>query len=523
MANENEITITETAPDGTEKEFEITTATVDDLTGEDQAFAESAVEAMFDDGSSDQEAMYMDYDGDGKLDTAAADTDGDGQIDTAVADFDGDGKVDAIGQDTDGDGALDVAGFDTDGDGEVDAIATDTDGDGEFDSFDVDADGEADFTLEASEGLPSEEEISTNSIEFTVGDEMFPSTDEIAEDPQSEPYSEGLDAMVDETAVTASEETIPTAEEIAQTPEYEAYSAELEAMVEETTVTVPDSISADPAVGSDYTAATEETSAAEAEAEAQLAEQQAHTDAAKEAQAAADEFVEEGDFAAAADAREVAENEAYQAGDNSMLGMSDSSDLEQAAWKQDIAEDYREQQQEHIEEGDYAAAKEDAQNAGYATGDADYLAGGPDRTGQSDNDEYNLDWAVHQEENADYYADNAAKYAEIGDADNAARYAEQADVYQASADDFASRADQESYNYQDDPTSLVETGGTYDPGMVDTGMAGSYDAGGFDAGYDAGGIDTGYDASVASVDTGIDTSVDTSAASSFDTTTDGTV
>ncbi len=177
MAIEENITITETAADGTEKEFEIITAAVDELSGDDNAFAAEAVEALFDDGATDQEASYMDYDGDGKLDTAGADTDGDGQIDTAVADTDGDGKIDAIGKDTDGDGNLDVAAFDTDGDGEVDAVLTDTDGDGEMDSADLDADGEVDFTIEASEGLPTEEEISATSIEFTVGEDGFPVTD----------------------------------------------------------------------------------------------------------------------------------------------------------------------------------------------------------------------------------------------------------------------------------------------------------------------------------------------------------
>ena len=476
MANEN-ITITETGSDGTEKEFEITTAKVDDLAGDDQAFAAEAVEAMFDDGSgSDQDVAYMDYDGDGTLDTAGADTDGDGQVDTVVADTDGDGQIDAAGRDLDGDGNLDVAVFDTDGDGEVDAILADTDGDGQMDVADIDGDGVVDFTLEADQGLPTEEEISTDSIEFTVGEDGFP----VAE--PAETVTEFEDAT---TETPADLDAAPMIESPAADPTFD------------------EDYSASPDGAATAAAETAEVEAAEADA------QQAHADAARDAQAAADEFIGKGDYAAAAEAREVAENESWEAGDNSMLGSSDSSDLEGAAWKQEIAEDYSRQQQEHIEEGDYAAAKEDAINAGYATGDADYLAGGADHTGQSDNDAYNLDWAVHQEGNAEYYAENAEKYAEAGDFDNAERYAEQAEVYQGSADDFASRADEESYNYDDDPSSMVETGGSYD--------AGSYDAGGFDAGsFDA----AGYDASVGGVDAGIDTSVDTSAVSSYDTTSD---
>ncbi len=475
MAIDNDITITETGPDGTETDFEITTAKAEDLSGDDQTFAEAAVEAMFDDGSTGQEASYIDYDGDGKLDTAAADTDGDGTIDTAAADTDGDGKIDAIGKDTDGDGNLDVAVFDTDGDGQVDAAMADTDGDGEMDVADIDGDGQVDFTLESSEGLPSEEEITTNSVEFTVGEDGFPVDDSSAETTE-------VTTEVTEFSETSAEPLV------SDSPADAGFSA------------VPTDTSP---------TATDEGAVA-------AAEQQAHADAAREAQASADEFIAKGDYSAAAEAREVAENEAYQAGDSSMLGTSDSSDLENAAYNQEVAGEYRAQQQEHIEQGDYAAAKEDAQNAAYATSDADFNAGGSDHTGQSDHDVYNLDNAVYQEKNADASAQNAEWYADAGNFDAAERSAEQAGAYQASADEFASRADQESYNYQEDPSSLVETGGTYDAGTYDAGAAGTYDAG---AAYDAG----GYDASVASVDTGIDTTVDTSAATTYDTSTDGTV
>src|SRR6185295_14152248 len=56
-----------------------------------------------------------------------------------------------------------------------------------------------------------------------------------------------------------------------------------------------------------------------AEVDAEAAAQEAHADAAKDAQAAADDFIEKGDYAAAAEAREMAENEAWEAGDTSML------------------------------------------------------------------------------------------------------------------------------------------------------------------------------------------------------------
>ena len=383
MATEENVIITETAPDGTETTIEITTTKADDASlSDEKSLVEEVVEALFDTDTNDETDLNT----------------------------------------TEGDPAM-------------------------------------------FEATPTEEEISTNSVEFTVGEDGFPGAD------------------VAETEVPV---------DFAETPVF-------------------DTPVVDTPVDTGYSATSGDTSTAEADAAAaELAEQQANVDAAKEAQAVADEFVAKGDYAAAADAREVAENAAYEAGDSSMLGASDSSDLENAAYKQEVGGDYRQQQQEHIADGNYAAAKEDAQNAGYATGDADYLASGSDHTGQSDQDVYNLDNAVYQEKNAEASEQNAEWYAARGDFDSAERNAEQAGAYQASADEFASRADQESYNYQEDPSSLVETGGSYDAGSYDAASASTYDAG-------------SYDASIASVDTGIDTSVDTSVASTYDTTTDDTV
>lgn len=231
--------------------------------------------------------------------------------------------------------------------------------------------------MEADAGLPTEDEISTNSVEFTVGADGFPISE-----PSADPDISTVDDMPLDAGVAS--------------PDLAASSVD------------------DPA------------STATDEAAAETAAQEAHAEAAREAQASADEFVAQGDYAAAAEAREVAENEAYAAGDSSMLGASDSSDLENAAWRQDIAEDYRTQQAEHIADGDYEAAKEDAQNAAYATGDADYLAGGDDHTGQSDQDVYNLDNAVWNEKNADSAVDNAEWYAAQGDMDGVERNLDQA-------------------------------------------------------------------------------------------------
>ena len=227
-------------------------------------------------------------------------------------------------------------------------------------------------------------------------------------------------------------------------------------------------------------------------ADAEALEQEAHADAATEAQAAADEFIASGDYEAAAEAREVAEIESDAAGTDSMLSAYDSSDLALAAEKQDEAEHYSQQQALHAQQGDYEAAREDASNAAYATGDADSAAGGADHTGQSDKEVYEMDWAVHEEKMADYQADNAVAAAEDGNFEQAEMYAASAVDHQESADHFGDLGEHGGVSAVYDPSSEVASGGTYDS---------SFDA--------SAAVDTGFDA-------GMDTSVD----SSFDTADD---
>lgn len=442
------ITMTETNDDGTKTDFEVTTAPAGEESLTDQIY-----EALFDDDASADDVTFVDTDGDGQVDAGAADTDGDGQIDTVAGDTDGDGRVDAVAVDTDGDGQLDVIAMDTDGDGVVDAVGEDTDGDGNIDvaMFDTDGDGEFDTTVSDTDGdgefetvstpdgvLPTDDELSTNSVEFNMGSDSFPSVD----------IPPGI---IDEP---------PAFDPTPETPDYSVASP------------IDDTPSA----------------TAEPEADPSVADQQAHADAAQQAQAQADEFVDKGDYAAAADAREVAENEAWEAGDSSMLGSSDAGDLDNAAYKQEQAQDYRDQQADHIAAGDYEAAKEDAQNAAYATGDADYQAGGADHTGQSDKDVANLDWASWDQKNAEESRQDADWYAANDMPDSAASAADHAATYDAAAGDYADHADPTSVGYDYDPSSVVETGGGYD--------AGGYDAGVVDTGFDAGaGADAGVDMS----------------------------
>ena len=222
---------------------------------------------------------------------------------------------------------------------------------------------------------------------------------------------------------------------------------------------------------------------------AEAAEKEAHVEAAKEAQADADEFIATGDYEAAAQAREVAENESWEAGTDTMLSAYDSSDLAHAAEKQDEAEHYSEQQALHAQQGDYEAAREDASNAAYATGDADSAAGGADHTGQADAEVYEMDWAVHEEKLADYQADNAASAAEDGNFEAAEMYAASAVDHQAAADHHGDLGEHGGEMAVYDPSSEVASGGTYDSfaasAAVDTG---------FDAGMDTS-MDSGFDAS----------------------------
>src|SRR6185436_18740649 len=151
-----------------------------------------------------------------------------------------------------------------------------------------------------------------------------------------------------------------------------------------------------------------------------------------------------------------------EAGSDSMLSAYDSSDLANAADKQEDAQFYEAQEAIHVQQGDYEAAREDASNAGYATSDADSGAGGADHSGQADAEKYEMDWAIHEEKQADYYADNAAAYAADGDLENAQRSADQSADHQASADHYGDLGEHGGDLGVYDPSSEVATGGGYE-------------------------------------------------------------
>jgi hypothetical protein len=308
---------------------------------------------------------------------------------------------------------------------------------------------------ESTEVYLAESDFPADASDFTIGDEMF--------DPTVSPTD-----TTDVSSINAPFDSTFGTNDTAYSP----------APVDDSTFGFTETR------GAAFNAASE-TDAAE------IAEQQVHAQAATDAQNAADEFIAAGDYAAAAEARETAENEAWEAGDNSMLSLYDAQDLSFAADKQQEAGYYNEQQAQFAQAGDYEAARDAADKAGYAMYEADSTAGGDDHTGQADAEKYNMDWAVHEEKQADYHADSAAAYAAEGDFERAEMYAASAVQHQERADDFGDLGEHGGDMAVYDPSSELATGGTYDSTFDST-----------------------------AVDTGFDSSVDMTASSSFDAGTD---
>lgn len=244
-----------------------------------------------------------------------------------------------------------------------------------------------------------------------------------------------------------------------------------------------------------------------------------HAAAAQELQTLADAAVDSGDYATAAVIREAAEIEAYEAGDNSMLHGSDSTDLETAAQSQSDAQWYADRQAEAIASGDYQAAQDYAWSAAESLKDADFAASGDDHSAQATADHYELGLAVEQEAEAQWYVEQADSWAEAGAYDTAETYLAEAVEHQASADDHAAFAIPDPSGWNSDPSSNVETFSVtdfsistdvssvdmtaYDVSSFDTTAydsstcdASSYDAGSYDSSsYDSSSYDSSsYDA-----------------------------
>ncbi len=262
--------------------------------------------------------------------------------------------------------------------------------------------------------------------------------------------------------------------------------------------------------------AAEDTSGQATEEQQAAAEAQAHTDSAALAQQHADEDIQAGDYKAASQEREAAENEAWAGGDSSMLHGSDSTQLSHAADDLKEAEAHEAQEARDVEAGDYRAAREEAGNAATDTSWADFRAGGPDHTGQADAEYEKEDWAVWHQDHADSDMKSAVQEAEQGDLEHAQAYSESASSEQEKADTAGYEGMHGAEGAVHDPSSEVaqdtpvddhsvvvdtdsDTGDDAGADTIDgTGSgagsdAGSYDAGSSGSSYDAGVSDTSYD------------------------------
>ncbi|MEW6126225.1 MAG: hypothetical protein AB1757_04110 [Acidobacteriota bacterium] len=223
------------------------------------------------------------------------------------------------------------------------------------------------------------------------------------------------------------------------------------------------------------------------EADLETAEAQAHAQAADEAQARADADIEAGDYRAAAEEREIAENEAWAAVDSDMLHGESSYRLESAADEQAEGKYWEQEEAKHAEAGDYEAAREDASRAADAIGWADYYAGGDDHSGQARAEYEKEDWAVWEQNQADADRQEAVNYAESGNFENAAQYAEYAAEHQEQADTYGQEGEHDAVGAVYDPSSDVAEDtpvdapdtsyDTYDTTTTDYASDTSYDAG----------------------------------------------
>lgn len=224
-----------------------------------------------------------------------------------------------------------------------------------------------------------------------------------------------------------------------------------------------------------------------------------HATAASDLQNLADLAVDASDFRTAAELREAAEWEAYQAGDSSMLHGSDSIDLTTAADSLSDAQWYADRQAEAIAAGDYQAAQEFAESAASSLENAAFHASGDDLSVQAKADQYELEQAVSQEAEAQWYVAQAESWAEVGAYDTAETYIAEAVEHQETADLHASSALHESPALMPDPSETIESYSTTDYSisteLSSLDMSTSLDTASFDTSSWDSSYDSSYDSS----------------------------
>ncbi len=163
--------------------------------------------------------------------------------------------------------------------------------------------------------------------------------------------------------------------------------------------------------------------------------------AAADAQAAAQEAIDVGDYVAAAHHREIAEQEAWDSGTNDALTGASSIELTRAAELQERAAELEQSQAENARNGDYAAARDDAANAAYELKEADQLAGGSDHSGTAQLETTNMEWADWHQQIGDDMLANAVEYAADGNVAAAENSLNSSINQHSTADDYGDRGE----------------------------------------------------------------------------------
>lgn len=113
----------------------------------------------------------------------------------------------------------------------------------------------------------------------------------------------------------------------------------------------------------------------------------------------------------------------------------------------------QQEEAQHVRDGDYTAARDDASRAADAQGWSDYRAGGEDHTGQAQAEADKEDWAVWHEQQASEAGQNAEWYAAHGDANAAESYQQSADQQQEWADQYGHEGERGAVGAVYDPSS----------------------------------------------------------------------
>jgi hypothetical protein len=217
-------------------------------------------------------------------------------------------------------------------------------------------------------------------------------------------------------------------------------------------------VESETAVSPGFTAVEETAPGSAPQVDAEAAATEVHAAAAAEAQERVEEAVAAGDYETAAQFRETAENEAWEAVDSSMLEGPTSAELESAAAYQAKAEEYEKEEAQQAAAGDYESAREAAAKAADTTDWADFKAGGDDHTARAEAAYNKDDWAVWEQQQASAAEESAAAYAAEGELESAEVYAESATEHQAEADAYG-----QEDSYADYSADLsVDTSASYE-------------------------------------------------------------